>query len=114
MAKRGLLIDYTWCTGCHACEVACKQEHGYRVDQWGIVVDAVGPMQISENRWSFDFVPTPTDLCNLCRHRTVKNLPPSCVQHCPTVCIEHVEGETAVASALERVRGSQRVVFFNK
>ena len=22
--KYGLLIDYTWCTGCHSCEMACK------------------------------------------------------------------------------------------
>ena len=30
MSKRkpeyGLLIDYEYCTGCHACEVACSQE----------------------------------------------------------------------------------------
>ena len=24
--KYGLLIDYTWCTGCHSCEIACKVE----------------------------------------------------------------------------------------
>ncbi len=23
----GLLIDYEYCTGCHACEVACAQEN---------------------------------------------------------------------------------------
>jgi len=114
VAKRGLLIDYEYCTGCHACEVACKQEHGYRVDQWGIIVDQLGPLQISAGRWSFHFVPTPTELCNLCRHRTVAGKAPSCVQHCPTACIELVQGEDAVTAALERVRGSQRAVFFNK
>ncbi len=24
--EHGLLIDYAYCTGCHACEVACAQE----------------------------------------------------------------------------------------
>lgn len=28
MSRKGLLIDYEYCTGCHSCEVACKQEHG--------------------------------------------------------------------------------------
>jgi len=23
----GLYVDYEWCSGCHACELACKQEH---------------------------------------------------------------------------------------
>ena len=27
MPKYGLLIDYEFCVGCHACEIACKQEH---------------------------------------------------------------------------------------
>ncbi|RLF04803.1 MAG: oxidoreductase, partial [Thermoprotei archaeon] len=35
MPKYGLLIDYEYCTGCHTCEVACKQEHNLQPDQWG-------------------------------------------------------------------------------
>ncbi len=27
MSRYGLLIDYEFCFGCHACELACKQEH---------------------------------------------------------------------------------------
>ena len=27
MSEYGLLIDYEYCTGCHACELACKQEY---------------------------------------------------------------------------------------
>ena len=38
MAKKGLLINYEYCTGCHTCEVACKQEHGYPAGRWGIMV----------------------------------------------------------------------------
>ncbi len=36
MSRKGLLIDYEYCTGCHSCEVACKQEHGYPVGRGGI------------------------------------------------------------------------------
>ena len=38
MGKKGLLIAYDYCTGCHTCEVACKQEHGYPAGRWGIMV----------------------------------------------------------------------------
>ena len=31
--KYGLLIDYTWCTGCHSCEMACKVEHGWQAGE---------------------------------------------------------------------------------
>lgn len=114
MATRGLLIDVEYCTGCHACEVACRQEHGYSLEQWGIRVAQHGPSPLRGRRFSYHFVPTPTELCNLCRQRTMRDIEPSCVQHCPTRCIEHVDGEQAVESALDRVRASQRVVFFNK
>ena len=36
--KYGLYIDYDWCSGCHACELACKQENDLKTDQWGIRV----------------------------------------------------------------------------
>ena len=34
----GLYIDYEWCSGCHSCELACKQEHSLKTDEWGIRV----------------------------------------------------------------------------
>lgn len=114
MAQRGLVVDLEHCTGCHACEVACKQEHGYRVDQWGIHVEQVGPYQGAGDRWTWNFVPTPTDLCNLCRHRTVRGLVASCEAHCPTRCIRVVDGPEAVSAAISALGGSERTVFFNK
>ena len=28
--RNGLLIDYEFCTGCHSCEVACRNARGQR------------------------------------------------------------------------------------
>ena len=36
MPRNALMIDYEFCTGCHTCEVACKQEHDYPVGKGGI------------------------------------------------------------------------------
>ena len=41
MPRKGLMIDYEYCTGCHSCEVACKQEHGYPVGKGGIHLNEI-------------------------------------------------------------------------
>ena len=38
MARYALLIDYDYCTGCHSCEVACQQEHGWEAGMSGMKV----------------------------------------------------------------------------
>ena len=44
MKKHALLIDYKYCTGCHSCEVACRQEKGIESqDEWGIKLAEFGP-----------------------------------------------------------------------
>lgn len=83
-AEYGLLIDYEYCTGCQSCEVACKEEHNYPVGKWGIRVLEEGPWEIEDGTGVFDYnyIPVPTDLCNLCASRTAKGKEPSCVHHC--------------------------------
>jgi len=83
---QGLLIDYEWCTGCHACEIACKQINELRHDQWGIVVNQL--IQRRNDKTVIDFMPIPTDLCNLCAPLTAQGKSPSCVHHCPPKVIE--------------------------
>lgn len=82
LPENGLLIDYEFCTGCHSCEIACKQEYNLPAGKWGIKVLEVGPMEIGENRFFLAYIPVPTKLCTLCEGRTRKGLMPSCVQHC--------------------------------
>ncbi len=87
MSRYGLLIDYEYCTGCHTCEVACKQEHDYPVGKRGIKVQEV-VLENLKGRISIDYVPFPTELCNLCAHRIAKGERPACVHHCQAGCMK--------------------------
>ena len=33
MSQYGILVDYEFCTGCYACEVACQSEHDMPLGQ---------------------------------------------------------------------------------
>ena len=106
MAK-GLLIDYNYCTGCHTCEVACQKEHGLAPDVFGIELKQLGPDKISERKWQYDFVPIPTDRCNLCAERTAKGQLPSCVKHCQAGCMSYGE----VPDLATQITGSNFALF---
>ena len=69
----GLLIDYNFCTGCHSCEMACKAEHGFD--------------QLPDGSWEYNFIPTPTDRCDLCAERVEEGRLPTCVHHCQGLCM---------------------------
>jgi len=79
MPRYGLLIDYEFCVGCHACEIACKQEHNRPIEEWGIHVKKVEP-KITESK--LYYIPFPTDNCNLCGKRIAKGRQPACVHNC--------------------------------
>ena len=38
MTQKALYIDYEFCSGCHSCEVACRNEIECGIDDWGIKV----------------------------------------------------------------------------
>jgi Fe-S-cluster-containing dehydrogenase component len=87
MARNGLLIQQEWCTGCHACEVACKQEHNFPVGVCGIRVDEVimnGPEKVS-----VDYTPIVTRYCDLCSTRVSGGNEPACVKHCQATCMKY-------------------------
>ena len=88
MSRNGLLIDYEYCTGCQSCAVACKQERNYPAGKWGIKVDEkvfVDPDKPDKIR--IDYIPFPTEFCDLCAARTRKGEQPTCVKHCQAACI---------------------------
>ena len=83
MAKKGLLFDVEYCTGCFACTVACKQENGYDADTWGIkVIEQI--YTSPDGHVQIDNVPFPTTLCTMCAERIASGFDnkPSCVKHC--------------------------------
>ena len=89
MGTKGLLIDYEYCTGCHTCEIACKQENEYPAGRWGIKVNEI--VLESFDKVEMNYLPFPTELCNLCAKRTANGERPSCVKHCQAGCMRYGE-----------------------
>ncbi len=88
MTRKGLLIDYDYCSGCMSCVVACKQEHGYPAGKWGIKVEEKVFMDPGKpDTVRIDYIPFPTEFCDLCAARTSKGDEPSCVKHCQAWCM---------------------------
>ena len=69
MSKIGLMIDYEYCTGCQSCELACKNEHGFPLDKWGIKMVEFGPYEMEQGRMEWNYLPFPTSYCDLCEDR---------------------------------------------
>ena len=93
MSKRkpehGLLIDYEYCTGCNACEVACAQEYRREAGTVkGIEVLEV-EQKLPMDRAYLAYLPFPTELCTLCPHCTEKGVEPPCVKTCMASCMKH-------------------------
>jgi len=81
MSNNGLLIHYEYCTGCHTCEIACKQEHNYTSGQCGIHLNEI-VTELPDGKFRIDYLPFPTYYCDLCIKRTAEGEKPSCVKHC--------------------------------
>jgi anaerobic dimethyl sulfoxide reductase subunit B (iron-sulfur subunit) len=103
----GLLIDYLYCTGCHSCEVSCQVEHGFDPGVSGIALKQQGPEQIAGRRWQYDFLPMPTERCDLCAARIRAGKQPSCVQHCQAGCMSYGR----VADLAQRMTHKKMVLY---
>jgi len=86
MLKYGLLIEYNYCTGCHACEVACQQEHDFPAGKNGIKVTEY--VYETYTKMCIDYLPFLTDLCDLCIQKNREGEEPACVKHCQAACIQ--------------------------
>jgi Fe-S-cluster-containing dehydrogenase component len=86
MERMGLMIDYEYCTGCHTCEVACKQEHTYPVGRGGIRLTEF-ITERPDQSLRIDYLPFTTMYCNLCSLKTARGERPACVQHCQAACM---------------------------
>ena len=92
-SNRGILVQYDFCTGCHACEVACKKEQDLGKGDFGIKVMEYGPAKKPDGRWDYFFLPVPTDLCDLCQERVDAGKLPACVHNCQAKVMEYGDGE---------------------
>jgi len=86
MSRYSLLVDYKYCTGCHACEIACNQEYDRPVGLTGIKVFE-STMAVGD-KFFINYMPIRTDLCSFCAARIKKGKQPACVQHCLSGCLE--------------------------
>ena len=89
MPGYGLLVDYEYCTGCNACEVACKQEYK-------IAAGKVGGIRVIEfinehptGKLHITYFPMLTRQCIFCAPRVKSGLLPACVQHCMAECLTY-------------------------
>ena len=105
----GMLIDYQLCTGCKSCEVSCRKEQGLPLDEWGILVQQIGPKKLG-GEWEFDYVPVPSRLCNLCAERKAEGKKAACELHCLANVIEILPVEDLSARMIELGHG--KVVCF--
>ena len=86
----GIMADLDRCVGCHACEIACKQEHDLPPGINWIKVLQVGPMKV-DGRLRMEFIPVMLDGCNICTNRLSEGRTPACVVNCPTHALLEVD-----------------------
>ncbi|MGI6217725.1 MAG: hypothetical protein ACOYIK_08960 [Coriobacteriales bacterium] len=85
----GLLIDQEYCSGCHSCEISCRNEHDLPLDQWGIKVGEVGPFVVDKeaDKFIWNYYPQVTALCDTCVDRRLRGEKAACELHCLTDAI---------------------------
>ena len=109
----GLLIDYEYCSGCHACETACKMELDLPRGDFGIHVLIDGPRKNnSTNNYEYEHIPVPTSLCNLCEERVAAGKLPTCVHHCQAAVM--VYGPIEELAAKAKAAGKKNIAIFTR
>ena len=79
-----LYADIDRCVGCHACEVACRQEHSFPLEEIRIKILETEPEKVGE-RICINFIPVVTNKCVLAKAKNI--VTPACVSVCPTQAI---------------------------
>lgn len=51
MTQKALFINYEFCTGCHSCELACRNENKIPLGDFGIKLLENRPRQHENGSW---------------------------------------------------------------
>lgn len=105
----GMLIDYNYCTGCHSCEVSCKQRFDLPTGEFGIKLAQNGPWQHGE-KWEWNYVPIPTEYCDMCVDRLEAGKTALCAQHCQALVIT----VGPLKDLIKEMDDSKKMVLYNK
>ncbi|MEM3484437.1 MAG: hypothetical protein QXI12_02300 [Candidatus Methanomethyliaceae archaeon] len=103
MLKYGLYIDYEWCSGCHSCELACRQEHGFAPNECGIMIIEVNYVRAGKK--IIEYHPIFTEYCDFCAARVREGEKPACVHHCQAACMDFGEAEKMVELLKKKGKG---------
>lgn len=107
MTQYALYLDFEFCSGCHSCELACRNEHDYDPETNGIKVLEDRPIHYPnapEGKWHWDFIAYPTEMCDLCADRVDRGLLPACVQTCQAKVLEYGTVEECAKKMAEKGR----------
>ena len=100
MADYAMVVDYKYCTGCHTCEVACRNEKGLPREEDGVKLAEMGPVELGGS-WMWNYVPIPTSLCDLCAERLERGQKAACEHHCLAQCLSVVPLEEAYSKVVD-------------
>jgi anaerobic dimethyl sulfoxide reductase subunit B (iron-sulfur subunit) len=106
--KNALLIDYEFCLGCSECELACMEAHGHGPDMMGITVTKLGPLRANDGSWQYNFIPIPTDWCDLCVDRTNKGNRTACARR----CVYGVISYGIIDELIPRIKAKSKMLLF--
>ena len=109
MSQNALYIDYEFCSGCHSCEIACRNELELPIEDFGMKLLEDKPRQHADGSWHWDYIAVPGELCDLCASRVEAGLLPSCVQCCQAKCLEL--GTIEECAAKLAAKGNKAAIF---
>ena len=56
--------------------------------EFGIKLAEIGPWKLDGDTWEWDYLPMPTQRCDLCQDRIDAGKVPACVHHCQSLAME--------------------------
>lgn len=62
MSQNALYIDYEFCSGCHSCEIACRNELELPIEDFGMKLLEDKPRQHADGSWHWDYIAVPGEL----------------------------------------------------